>query len=178
MLVGHTLKGRSTLFLALIAYLMVEFCGKQSQGCLYKGYTQRVVPFYTFSVNFDNNKIEKYKFLIVTMVKSFDCSKCGGHHPRPINRNCKLVQETDQEEEMDTNVLILKELKTLNSRMTEMESKVQALDAVRLPSTSSSSRRSRKDSETDMVLPSLEGLRSSREIQDQVDARIKDLQNS
>ena len=63
----------------------------------------------------------------------------------------------------------------LSSRMTEMESKVQALDAARLPSTSSSSRRSRKDSETDMVLPSLEGLRSSREIQDQVDARIKDL---
>ena len=29
-----------------------------------------------------------------------------------------------------------------------------------------------------MVLPSLEGLRSSIEIQDQVDARIKDLQNS
>ena len=112
------------------------------------------------------------------MVKSFDCVKCGGHHPRPINRNCKLVQETDQEQEMDTNVMILKELKTLNSRMTEMESKVQALDAVRYPSTSSTSRRSRKDSETDMVLPSLEGLRSSREIQDQVEAKIKALQNS
>ena len=110
------------------------------------------------------------------MVKSFDCVKCGGHHPRPMKRNCKLVQETDQEQEMDTNVMILKELKTLNSRMTEMESKVQALDAIRSPSTSSTSRRSRKDS--DMVLPSLESLRSSREIQDQVEARIKDLQNS
>ena len=73
---------------------------------------------------------------------------------------------------------ILKELKTFNSRMTEMESKVQALDAVRSPPTSSTSRRSRKDSEPDMVLPSLECLRLSREIQDQADARIKELQNS
>ena len=112
------------------------------------------------------------------MVKSYDCAKCGGHHTRPINRNCKLTQKEEQVQEVDTNVMILKELKTLSSRMTEMESKVQALDVIRSPSTSSTTGRSRKDSETDLVLPSLDTLKSSREIQDQVEARVKDLQNS
>ena len=112
------------------------------------------------------------------MVKSYDCVKCGGHHPRPINRNCKEMETEEPEQHVDTNVMILKELQTLNSRVTEMESKVQSLDVMKSPSASSTSRPSHNDTETELVLPSLDRLRSSREIQDQVDARIKDLQTS
>ena len=110
------------------------------------------------------------------MVKSFDCVKCGGHHPRSINRNCTEIQSNDQEQEMDTNVLILKELKTLSSRMTEVETRVQSLDVMKSPASTSTSRRSHDETEMELVLPSLEKLRASREIQEQVDARIKDLQ--
>ena len=49
------------------------------------------------------------------MVKIFDCVKCGGHHARPINHNCKELKSADMEPERDTNSLILKELKTLSS---------------------------------------------------------------
>ena len=112
------------------------------------------------------------------MMKSYDCVKCGGHHPRPINRNCKQMQIEEPEQTMDTNVMILKELQTLSSRMTELESKVQSLDVMKLPSTSSTSRQPCNETETELVLPSLDRLRSFREIQDQVDARIKELQTS
>ena len=109
------------------------------------------------------------------MVKSYNCVKCGGHHPRPINRNCKQIQTEEPEQDVDTNVMILKELQALNSRMTEMESKVQSLDVMKSPSASCTSRRSHNNTETELVLPSKDSLRSSREIQDQVDARIKEL---
>ena len=112
------------------------------------------------------------------MVKSFDCVKCGGHHSRPINRNCKEIQNNDQEQQMDTNALILKELKTLSSRMTDVETRVQSLDVMKSPASSSTSRRSHDETETELVLPSLEKLRASREIQEQVDARIEDLQTA
>ena len=121
------------------------------------------------------------------MVKTFDCVKCGKHHARPINRNCKEVKVNDKEPAEDTNSLILKELKTLNTRMTVMETKVQSLDRMRSPSTSASinypvtsavSGRVEEDTETGLILPSLNSLRTSKEIQDQVDARIRDLQTS
>ena len=99
------------------------------------------------------------------MVKSYDCVKCGGNHPRPINRNCKQSLTDDSEQPMDTNTMILKELKTLSSRMTEMESKVQSLDVMKSPSASHISRRSCDDTEPELVLPTLDKLRSSREIQ-------------
>ena len=110
------------------------------------------------------------------MVKSYDCSKCGGNHPRPINRNCKQSQTEDADQSMDANTLILKELQTLSSRMTDMEAKVQSLDVRRSPAPSSTSGRSCEDTEAELVLPSLDKLRSSRQIQQQVDARIKELQ--
>ena len=97
------------------------------------------------------------------MVKSYDCVKCGGNHPRPINRNCKQMQTEEPEPTMDTNVMLLKELQTLSSRMTEMELKLQSLDMMRSPSTSSTSRRSCNNTDTELVLPSLNKLRSSRE---------------
>ena len=63
-----------------------------------------------------------------------------------------------------------------------MKSKVQSLEVSRSPSTSASSRspvsstcsrRPHEDPEDDLILPS---LRTSRDIQEQVDARIRDLQ--
>ena len=59
------------------------------------------------------------------MVKTFDCNKCGGHHIRPINRNCKL--EKNKDEPMDMNSQILKELKNLSGSMTQMEDRMEAL---------------------------------------------------
>ena len=62
--------------------------------------------------------------LCFRMGKTFDCNKCGGHHIRPINRNCKL--EKNKDEPMDMNSQILKELKNLNGRMTQMEDRMEA----------------------------------------------------
>ena len=71
--------------------------------------------------------------------------------------------------------------------MTIMETKVQSLDQMRSPATSASItspvassaiKRGEEDTETDLILPSLNSLRTSREIQVQVDARIRDLQTS
>ena len=121
------------------------------------------------------------------MVKTFDCVKCRGHHARPINRNCKELKTSNMQPESDTNSLILHELKTLSSRMTQMESKVQSLEVNRSPSTSASgrslvssvcSRRPHEDPEEDLILPSLNNLHTSRDIQEQVDARIRDLQTA
>ena len=71
--------------------------------------------------------LSKQCFLLICfrMVKTFDCIKCGGHHTRPINRNCKI--EKDKNEPMDTNSQILKELNSLSGRMTQMEDKMEAL---------------------------------------------------
>ena len=59
------------------------------------------------------------------MVKTFDCIKCGGHHVRPINRNCKM--EKDKDTPVDANSQILQELRNLSGRMTQMEDKMEAL---------------------------------------------------
>ena len=66
-----------------------------------------------------------------------------------------------------------------------MEDKVQSLEVTRSPSVSNSSRspassissrRHQEDQEEDLILPSLHSLWTSKDIQDQVDARIGDLQ--
>ena len=122
------------------------------------------------------------------MGKTFDCIKCGGHHVRPINRNCKI--EKAKYNSMDTNSQILMELKHLSGRMTQMEDKMQALGStssspVRSQASSMSPQRSPAGSqkstriaspEQDLVLPSLTTLRQSRVIQQQVDTRIRELQ--
>ena len=63
---------------------------------------------------------------IFSMVKTFDCSKCGGHHARPINRNCKNIEK---EQPMDTNTQILNELKNLSGRMLQMESRMDNISS-------------------------------------------------
>ena len=127
------------------------------------------------------------------MVKTFDCIKCGGHHARPINRNCK---STEKEQPRDTNSQILNELKNLSGRMLQMESRMDTLSS-RTSSPASSRPRSEAGDESparltevrtqvlhdsassleeDLVLPTLATIRQSRSIQDQVDTRLKELQ--
>ena len=136
---------------------------------------------------------------IFSMVKTFDCIKCGGHHVRPINRNCKNM---DSDQSVDTNTQILKELKSLSGRMSQMEDKMETLSAIssspsRTPSRGEISRESPASGRSpvsvsesrsapskgsvdsmddDLVLPTLATLRQSRSIQDQVDTRIRELQ--
>ena len=123
------------------------------------------------------------------MVKTFDCVKCGGHHARPINRNCKV--EKDKDTPMDTNKQILKELQSLSGRMTQMEDRIETLGSTsssparshissvssqRSPAASERSRPAIESPEQDLLLPTLASLRQSRSIQEQVDSRIKELQ--
>ena len=111
------------------------------------------------------------------MLKSFDCIKCGGFHPRPINRNCK--EQKVQEVQGDTNTQILYELKNLSSRMATIEDKVQEMDDRRSPakSTATGSTAGRTDDlDEDLVLPSITNLQASNRIQAEVDSRIKKLQ--
>ena len=127
------------------------------------------------------------------MVKTFDCVKCGGPHARPINRNCKNMENNKP---MDTNAQILNELKSLGGYMSQIESRMDNLSSKssspsRTSSRSESAERSlartpevrtqtTRDSasslEEDLVLPTLAMLRHSRSIQDQVDTRIRELQ--
>ena len=124
------------------------------------------------------------------MGKTFDCNKCGGHHVRPINRNCKNTK--DNEQPKDTNMQILNELKNLSGRMSVMENRMETFSATTSsparssysqkssPSTQGGSTPLPKDSasssDEDLVLPTLATLRQSRSIQEQVDTRIKELQ--
>ena len=122
------------------------------------------------------------------MVKTFDCIKCGGHHVRPINRNCKM--EKDKDTPVDANSQILQELRNLSGRMTQMEDKMEALGSTvssparsktssmspqRSPATSQRSQAIRSP-EQDLILHTLSTLRQSRSIQEQVDTRIRELQ--
>ena len=100
--------------------------------------------------------------------KNFDCSKCGGSHPRPINSKCKFETQSNDINEasadtMDTNSLILQELKSLSGRMVEMERKVDG--AVHSPSSSlaSSSKATPPAEDSDeedgeLILPSIKSL--------------------
>ena len=115
--------------------------------------------------------------------KVFDCTTCGGAHERPINSKCKVVTEMDiasSNENVtnipDSNALILQELKKLSSRMSVMEQKVNDRDSyVASPSIKSSVNNSQEEDD-DYVLPSISTLKQSKQIQKQVDDRVKQLQ--
>ena len=124
--------------------------------------------------------------------KVFECNACDETHERPINSKCKhviQVNNTDgevsdvstvQSDQMDINKQILDQLKLLNGRIEKVEQKVEVQDnrpflspksvhseASSLPSTQ------QKDSE--LLLPSLNSLKQSKQIQQQVDARLQEL---
>ena len=65
----------------------------------------------------------RFSALCFSMGKTFDCNKCGGHHIRPINRNCKNTK--DNEQSMDTNAQILHELKSLYVAYGNQDGKLQ-----------------------------------------------------
>ena len=128
-------------------------------------------------------------YIFSRMVKTFDCVKCGGHHARPINRNCKV--EKDKDTPMDTNMQILKELQSLSGCMTQMEDRMETLgftsssparshvssvSSQKSPTASERSRPAIDSPEQDLLLPTLASLRQSRSIQEQMDSRIKELQ--
>ena len=115
--------------------------------------------------------------------KVFDCTKCGGAHERPINSKCKVVTEMDMASSNenvtnvpDSNALILQELKNLSSRMTVMEQKVNDRDShIGSPSVRSSFS-NHQEEDDEYVLPSISTLKQSKQIQKQVDDRVKQLQ--
>ena len=85
-----------------------------------------------------------FSALSFSMVRTFDSVKCRSHHTRPINRNCKNM---DNNQSMDTNTQILNELKSFSCRMSQMENKTEKLShtsssPTRTPSRSETSHRS------------------------------------
>ena len=119
--------------------------------------------------------------------KHFDCGKCGGSHPCPINSKCKFEMQSNDVNEstadtMDTNSLILQELKSLSSRMAEMERKVDG--AVHSPGSSSASsskttppEEDSEEEDDELILPSIKSLQQSKRMQAQVDQRIQQLKD-
>ena len=76
----------------------------------------------------------------------------------------------------DSNALILQELKNLSSRMTVMEEKVNDRDShIGSPSVRSSVS-NHQEEDDEYVLPSISTLKQSKQIQKQVDDRVKQLQ--
>ena len=173
---------------------MLEFallCGALIKSCihLFDSYKGHISPKFCHP-NLDQTQARsKAVFCLYSrMVKTFDCIKCGGHHVRTINRNCKM--EKDKDTPVDANSQILQELRNLSGRMTQMEDKMEALGSTvssparsktssmspqRSPATSQRSQAMRSP-EQDLILPSLSTLRQSRSVQEQVDTRICELQ--
>ena len=114
--------------------------------------------------------------------KLFQCKACGDTHERPINSKCQNIKDSDNSDQdiesvsdqMDINKQILNELKQLNGRISKVEEKVDNQDRGQVVSpksaASAASTASRNDS--DLLLPSLNGLRQSRQFQNQVDQRL------
>ena len=116
--------------------------------------------------------------------KQFDCNNCGGIHERPINSKCKVNNITDKQDEQDsmpkhsndTNALILSELKSLSSRMTAMESKVNSASYSPQRSPTSSCSKTEHDSNDNLIFdPSVPALKQSKTMQQQVNKRIRQL---
>ena len=121
------------------------------------------------------------------MPKTFNCNKCKGAHQRPINSKCQQVVDSDNSdtsdnETQDTNKLILQELKSLSGRMAAVEEKVNKHELTSIknsPVSSASSQQPEDDDsndDVDLILPSIQSLKQSRSMQQQVDARIQQLQ--
>ena len=115
--------------------------------------------------------------------KVFQCKACGDSHERPINSRCQYVNDSDSIDQdsdnnsgsMDINKQNVDELKQLNGRIVKVEEKVekQDKDQVNSPkSVAGSTTASQK--EGNLILPSLSGLRQSRQLQTQVDRRLQE----
>ena len=115
----------------------------------------------------------------------FDCNKCSEAHERPINSKCLKVSGTvsdnphssDGGGDIDTNLLILQELKSFSGRMAIMEQKVNSQKDETASSSNTSSVTSTPQKDDDLILPSISKLKQCKEIQAEVDARIRQLQS-
>ena len=117
--------------------------------------------------------------------KNFDCNKCNGHHPRPINSKCKNVPEDSmgtvdrpEGQSMDMSAKILQELQSLSGRMSQIEDKVnnqqQSTPGMASPGSQASTKTS--DPDLDIMTPTMEeALKKSTTIQAAVDSRLKEL---
>ena len=76
----------------------------------------------------------------------------------------------------DSNVLILQELKNLSSRMMVMEQKVNDKDSYMTSPSVKSSVSNPQEEDDEYVLPSISTLKQSKQIQKQVDDRVKQLE--
>ena len=82
--------------------------------------------------------------------------------------------------QMDINKQILQELKQLNGRIAQVEERVDNQEKGQCSSPKSvksvSSTASTSQNDADLILPSLNSLKSSRHLQSQVDQRLQELQ--
>ena len=93
------------------------------------------------------------------------------------------ISDTSDNETQDTNKLILQELKSLSGRMAAVEEKVNKHEPISSakysPASSVASQQPQDDDnndDVDLILPSIQSLKQSRSMQQQVDARIQQLQ--
>ena len=152
--------------------------------------------------------------------KYFHCSKCDKKHQRPVGKNCaaplpqeesysdldtsvsSIADSTEVAETsssvgtQDVNMLLLQEMKSLSSKMTVMEKRLEMTEkqlqttttmkvpqdkgkkirrkgpAVPQPQTSED-----ESSEPEMVMPSKKFIKEDHKIQEQVKARMEELKN-
>ena len=109
-------------------------------------------------------------------------------HEGPINSKCQHIKESDNSdqeidttsgaEQMDINIQILNELKQLNGRIAKVEEKVESEDKghVNSPKSVTSAMSTTSQSDGDFILPTLSGLRQSRQLQSQVYQRLQEVQ--
>ena len=104
-------------------------------------------------------------------------------HERPINSKCKKLDSDnvktvqDASDSQGTNNLILEQLQRPNDHMTVMEEKVAKVPvSYPCPSHVTAQSASTDEENDNLILPSIASLKRSRKIQDQVDERIKQLQ--
>ena len=117
--------------------------------------------------------------------KNFECNKCHGQHPRPVNSKCKNVpvdnmgtSDRPEGQSMDMSTKILQELQSLSGRMSKIEEKVntqqQPASPVEPAATSQTSTNT-SDPELDLMIPTMEALKKSTTIQAAVDTRLREL---
>ena len=131
------------------------------------------------------------------MPKVFHCSACNGQHKRPVDSKCQLKSTDSLEKSTSTTQSlqnsdnlsqeILMALNSVSSRLSSMEQKMDRTEeqlqggCQQAPSTSSERATvdmvsdQESDVENDAIIPSAHMLKGSKQIQEAVDQRLKEL---
>ena len=126
------------------------------------------------------------------------CSKCDQAHERPVGKKCKFLQESsvtvadtpissvspDDAQQTDPMSIILQKLESMEKYQVELQQKVLRLEENQRvsetlfasPRSQSSPKAPAKEFAADGVVPSLQFLRSTTELQKEVASRLKDLE--